>query len=394
MRLAIVSSHPIQYNAPLFACLAQHKGMNLRVFYSWRGTADQADPEFGQPLTWDIPLLQGYDHRFVRNVSKDPGTHHFGGLDSPELPACIDEWGPDALLVYGWPFKAHLAALRHFHGRVPVFFRGDSTLASGKPGLRKLLRKAGLSWVYGHVDHALFVGNRNRAYFLQHGLREQQLHWVPHSIDNRRFSDDDDARRRRAESELRRLGIPGDGFTVLFAGKFVSRKMPLTLIEAVIELNQRAASRPVHVVFVGDGPLRPGIEQAASRHSCVHVIGFRNQQDMPWVYRMGDVFVLPSSTETWGLAVNEAFACSRPAVVSDRVGCAPDLVKCGETGFVFECGNAQDLAEKLKRFRDEPGLSLRMGANAARLIEDWSMEKAATRMATVIQNQLAVGKPH
>ena len=105
---------------------------------------------------------------------------------------------------------------------------------------------------------------------------------------------------------------------------------------------------------------------------------------MPVVYRMGDVFVLPSSIDPWGLAINDAFACSRSAIVSDRVGCAPDLVLDGETGLQFECGNVSDLAAKIERLFRDRSLCKAMGGNARRLIDDWSTEKAAAAMHAAI----------
>ena len=115
-RLAILSSHPIQYNAPAFAALASDPALEVHVFYSWEGPSRSVDPEFGHVVEWDIPLLDGYDHTFVRNKSKDPGTHHFRGLDNPEMVEQIREWNPDALLIYGWSFLTHLRVMRAFKG--------------------------------------------------------------------------------------------------------------------------------------------------------------------------------------------------------------------------------------------------------------------------------------
>jgi hypothetical protein len=134
-RLAIVSTHPIQYYAPVFQSLALREGMQVKVFYGWKGATEKAkDHGFGKLFQWDIPLLDGYDHEFVSNVAHEPGTHHFRGIDSPDLNERICTWRPDVLLVYGWSYKAHLAAMRYFHGRVPVLFRGDSTLLDEQPG--------------------------------------------------------------------------------------------------------------------------------------------------------------------------------------------------------------------------------------------------------------------
>ncbi|MGN6533252.1 MAG: glycosyltransferase family 1 protein, partial [Ginsengibacter sp.] len=85
IRLAIITTHPIQYNAPLFSLLAKRNTINIKVFYTWgeKVLQDKFDPGFGKNINWDIPLLEGYDFQFVSNISADPGSHHFGGIDNP-----------------------------------------------------------------------------------------------------------------------------------------------------------------------------------------------------------------------------------------------------------------------------------------------------------------------
>lgn len=152
-QLAIVSSHPIQYYAPLFRRLAGRAALDVHVFYGWKGATESAyDPGFEDDVEWDISLLDGYDHTFVPNTSSDPGSHHFRGLVNPNLIPEIEAWTPDALLLFGWAYQSHLRALRHFSGEVPVFFRGDSTLLDEQGGPRTWLRRLFLRWVYWHVD--------------------------------------------------------------------------------------------------------------------------------------------------------------------------------------------------------------------------------------------------
>ncbi|MEO7684103.1 MAG: glycosyltransferase, partial [Gemmatimonadaceae bacterium] len=187
-RLGIVSSHPIQYNAPAFRALAANPDLDVHVFYGWEGPGSTIDPEFGRAVEWDIPLLDGYSHTFVPNVARDPGSHRFRGIDNPTLVGQIRAWHPDVLLIYGWAFASHLRVLRTFHGKVPILFRGDSTLLDERSLWRSAARRALLRWVYAHVDTALYTGQLNRAYFRAHGIRDDQLVWAPHAIDNDRFA--------------------------------------------------------------------------------------------------------------------------------------------------------------------------------------------------------------
>lgn len=382
-RLAIVSTHPIQYYAPLFRRLAGAQDLHPHVFYGWeRGAQSAYDHGFERSVEWDVPLLEGYEYTFIPNTSGDPGTHHFRGLVNPSLIPKIEEWDPDALLVFGWGWQSHLRALIHFHGRVPVFFRGDSTLLDEKPGLRQMGRRAWLWWVYRHVDRALYVGSNNRDYFKAHGLDDKQLRWVPHAIENDRFADPEGTYAQEATTLREDLGIPASDPVVLFAGKLERKKAPDVLLEAFLALDNENA----HFVVAGEGPMESKLRDRAGGRTRIHFIGFQNQSRMPVVYRLGDVYVLPSRGpgETWGLAVNEAMACGRPVIVSDRVGCAPDLVEEGTNGYVVPAEDVSALRRALTKTLDHPEHRTSMGRQSARRIADWSIENAATRIETAV----------
>ena len=369
-RLAIVSSHPIQYNAPAFAALASDPALEVHVFYSWEGPSRSVDPEFGHVVEWDIPLLDGYDHTFVRNKSKDPGTHHFRGLDNPEMVEQIREWNPDALLIYGWSFLTHLRVMRAFKGKVPILFRGDSTLLGDRSAVTKFARRRFLRWVFRHVDIALYVGKHNRDYYIEMGMSESQLIWAPHAIDRERFTRDELEDESRAGEWRRQLGINDDDVAFVFAGKLIPRKDPWTLLNAFLELRSNGGA---HLIFVGEGELRSELENASRGRTNIHFVGFQNQSAMSRVYRLGNVLVLPSLIDTWGLAVNEAMTCSRAAIVSDLAGCAPDLVLNGKTGGVFAHKDVKALAGLLSQVCNDRESWRQMGIAARDLIEHWSI---------------------
>ena len=380
-RLAVVTTHPIQYYAPLFQRLAERGDVTPHVFYGWEGAAGSAtlDRGFGASFAWDVPLLDGYDHTFVENVADDPGTHHFRGIDAPRLVPAVESWRPDAVLVVGWSYKAHLQVLRAFRGRVPILFRGDSTLLDERSDLkgraRSLARRLALRWVYSHVDHALYVGQHNRAYFQAHGLEERQLSWAPHAVDNDRFADPGGDPEAEALDWRRSLGIADGERTAVFVGKLEAQKAPDVLLDAFLD----GQSGLGHLVFCGTGPMESELVATASDRRDVHFLGFQNQSRMPIAYRLGDILALPSQSETWGLAVNEAMACGRPVVVSDRVGCAPDLVR-PDTGRVVPAGDASALAAALAEL-SQPGVAEAMAAAAHDLIDEWTLSEAARRIA-------------
>ena len=387
MRLAVVTTHPIQYYAPMFRLLAKEPGMELKVFYTWSQSQQGAkyDIDFGKMIEWDIPLLDGYTYEFVNNVAKDPGLHHFSGIRNPDLNKKIIEWKPTSLLIIGWNFSSHLSCMRHFKGKIPVLFRGDSTLLDEKPGLRKIFRRIFLRWVYSHTDYALYVGKNSHDYFYKHGLKEDQLVWVPHAVDNERFGGPDEYE-QDAKQWKQELGLSDDDLVLLFAGKLEPKKDP----DFMLRMAENLKDPRLKLIIVGNGKLEEELKMKARPDQRIIFLDFQNQQKMPLVYRLCDIFVLPSvgPGETWGLAVNEAMACKRPVIVSAKCGCAPDLVEEEKTGWVFEPGDSGDrkiIALLHKILDDRSGLK-GMGWKGWEKLQIYAYPVAVKRIKQLLEN--------
>ena len=383
--LAIIITHPIQYYAPVFQLLA--KRCNLKVFYTWGEDVlkDKYDPGFGKIITWDIPLLEGYDYEFVKNIAKNPGSHAKDGINNPELIKSIESWKADAVLIFGWNFISHLQAMKYFKGKIPVLFRGDSTLLDKSSFIKKKVRKLYLSYVYKFIDYALYVGTANKKYYTYCGLKNNQLVFAPHAIDNHRFSSINENHQQFISETKNKFQIKDADITFVFCGKFEYKKNPLLLLKAFNKL----AQPNVHLIFVGNGALENEMKEEAKNNKLIHFLPFQNQSFMPAVYRLGDVYCLPSQGpgETWGLAVNEAMACSSAVLVSDKCGCAADLVKDGVNGYIFKSNNLQDLTEKLELMVSNKKHLPAMGNKSFELILDWSFEAIADAVADVINTK-------
>ncbi|HTI11052.1 MAG TPA: glycosyltransferase family 4 protein [Puia sp.] len=383
-KLAIVTSHPIQYNAPWFKLLADSGKVRPKVFYTWgeSGQGRKYDPDFRREIEWNIPLLEGYEYTFVKNIAKVPGSHHFKGLINPTLNDEIMEWGPDAVLVYGWNFHSHLRCMRFFHRKVPVLFRGDSNLLDEQPGVKKEIRRLFLKWVYRHVDYALYVGSNNRKYYLIHGLREDQLVYAPHAIDNERFAEPDDDYCREAKEWREELGISDEDLVVLFSGKFESKKDPFFLIE----LAKRVSDPRLKIIFTGNGILENLLKEAAQNDARIKFLEFQNQLKMPVVYRLSDIFMLPSRGpgETWGLGANEAMASGCVIMLSDKVGGAIDLIQEGKNGIIFRAGDLKKCKALLEKMLDNREELIKMKKISRELVRSWSYQRIVTAIGELM----------
>lgn len=346
IRLAVFTTHPIQYQCPLWRRLNDHRGIAPRVFFlSDFSARPYHDKEFGRAVEWTVPLLEGYEFEVFQH--ERPSSSLAAGPRA--LARRLRAFAPHACLLNGYVplFYWHaLAACRL--GGVPAILRTEATDADRQ---RKLLRgtarSLALRGFYSQISRFLAIGHNARSHYLRLGVPAERIGFSPYCIDSDLFE-----RQRQAavRGPLRReLGIPEDAVAILFSGKLISKKDPRLVLDALATVDSVAA-RPLHVVFMGDGELRADLEQRAAGigRDRIHFLGFRNQDAMGEVYANCDLLVLPSRhAETWGLVVNEALQFGLPAVVSDRVGCGPDLIEEGLTGSIFPAGDAAALRQRI-----------------------------------------------
>jgi glycosyltransferase involved in cell wall biosynthesis len=382
-RLAVVTTHPIQYYAPWFRHLAREPGLDVRIYYLWDfGVTDRVDPGFGQSLRWDVPLLEGYAHEFVPNRSRRPGTHSFWGIDNPALLPRLRALGPDAVLCLGYNHATFARLLwRWDRVRSPLLLRGDSHRLVPRRGPRAWLKRHIVAAVFRRFGAFLYVGAANRDYLRIHGVPPEKLFFSPHAVDNDRFRKASAAAREEAPAWKESLGIPCGWRVVLFVGKFEPVKQPLDLLAAFA----RAHLKDVALLLVGAGALEGELRRSAADVPHVYFAGFQNQSQMPRVYAAADVVVLPSGSETWGLCVNEAMCLGRPAIVSSHVGCAADLVEPGVTGLVFPAGDVEALATCLLRVFNEPGALDRMGTAARDRMQSYCYARATQGLMQALE---------
>ena len=163
-----------------------------------------------------------------------------------------------------------------------------------------------------------------------------------------------------------------------YASKFQQRKRAGDLLEAYLRLSPDGRQEPApYLLFVGDGEERSALEQRARETGweSIRFLGFKNQTDLPPLFDLCDVFVLPSAAEQWGLIVNEVMNAAKPIIVTDEVGAAPDLVRDGENGYVVPVGDIGVLAKRLQDVVGDPGTARRMGERSLEIIQGWGFKE-------------------
>lgn len=375
MRLGILASHPIQYQSPWFRELARR--LDLEVFFAHRPTPDEQAIGFGAAFEWDVDLLSGYQHRFLKNRASAATTSGFFRSDTPEIAGEIQNGAFDAFIVSGWNVKSYWQAVRACRkARVPVLVRGDSQLMSDKRGGKHALKGLVYPAMLRQFAGFLSVGARNRQYLRRYRVPEHSIFFTPHFVDNGWFA----VRAQEASSRRSFIraawGADEQTTVALFVGKFVPKKRPLDVLEGTYLA--RTSGKDVIPVFVGAGALESDLRCAAAHlGGAARFEGFKNQTELPAYYAAADVLVLPSdSGETWGLVVNEAMACGRPAVVSEAAGCGPDMIEHGRTGFTFPLANIAALRDRLVAICDMRAAEFDFETPIAQKLSTYSLERA------------------
>lgn len=382
-----VASHPIQYQAPWFRALAQVPTIDFSVLFIQQPDAREQGRGFGVEFQWDVPVLEGYSWRLAPGIRR---LNRFGGFFSASIGsprALLRELAPDVILLTGWHMWPLVQVLMvAWWARIPVVMRGESNALRARPWYVRALHRLLLDRCAAFLP----IGRSNRDFYARYGYADVQLFDAPYFVDNARFSAAATESSSRRQQLREQWAIPLQSVCFCYAGKLEPKKHILDLLGA-LRIAVASGAPQMHLLVVGTGELLPQAKAMASQFALpVTFAGFLNQTEIPSAYVAIDCLVLPSDHgETWGLVVNEAMACGRPAIVSDRVGCAQDLVTEGVTGSIFPFGDVQALAGRLVAMADVERLAA-MGQRArTRVFESYSVDKSVEGTVGAVRHALA-----
>lgn len=371
-RLLVIVSHPIQYHIPIWQELAKSKKFELHVcFCSKQGLEQYVDTDFGIPIKWDIPLTSGYYNRFYRNI-KLSFLGSLGKYFNPTLLVRILFGKYDAVYLHGFAHLTHILVI------IFAKIRGKKVILRNiayRFGSVSSLKKRIFSLFFKFPNYFLYIGKNNKDYYEFYGVRSDKLYYAPHIVNNDFFQQKKNDLANYKFKIRNSFGIAANDRVLLFCGKLFKKKQPDMLLRA---FRKARLKDNWCLLMVGEGVMKNDlIKQADSR---VKFVGFMNQSEISRAYIISEVIVLPSQFgETWGLVINEAFNFGCAAIVSDRVGCAPDLVQ-GKAGEVFGYLNEDQLVDKLEKLLNDNKLLLRYQQNAEEIIKDYTSEKIRTQV--------------
>lgn len=364
IKLAIIAMHPVQYHTPLYQTICGSSAFDAKVLYLDRiGLEAHYDSEFRTEIEWDIPLLEGHEHEFLRNSSLNNQGGFFSRINLG-IPAALKRGRFDAVFIQGYSLAScWIALLAARWLGIRVIWRGEVVLKASDDSnkLRNRLRASVIRFFLKRCDALMYTCAANREFLLRYSPRERPPHPFVCAVDNDFFRREYQIHLPASAAIRDEIGIPAGNMVILFCGRLTSWKRPLDVVHSV----KKAGARGISLVIVGDGPLREDLLDYGNRHE-IHVVhvGFVNQLEISRYYTIADVLCVPSERDNSPKALNEAMNFELVPIVSSAVGTCGDLIVEGETGFRCMPGDTDAIASRIVQLREDPALRSRMAVRA------------------------------
>jgi len=313
----------------------------------------------------------------------------------------LDDFKPGAVVIPGWGYRGALLALQWALARkVPAVVMSESTAWDD---VRKPIKELVKRRIIALFSAALVGGTPHRSYMEELGMHSDRIFLGYDAVDNSFF--EAEGLRLKAKGEKERELWEGKKPYFLASARFIEKKNLFRLLKAYAIYRSKAllprdsvasafSLEPLafDLVLLGDGQLRPELEQLRSElglEDCVQMPGFKQYEELPAYYTAAGVFIHASTTEQWGLVVNEAMASGLPVLVSNRCGCAADLVMEGENGWTFDPANEEQIGDLMLRISCDEDGRLKMGNKSQEIIAKWGPDRFASGVKSAVDTALA-----
>ena len=298
--------------------------------------------------------------------------------------------GPSVVFIPGWSDKTALLALKWcLNAGVPTVVMSPS---QEKDAPRHWWKEWMKKCVVSLYSAGLAGGEPQKRYLESLGIPKDRVLTGYNVIDNDHFAKGAREARSKASKHRKSLKLPEKYF--ICSTRFVPKKNLEMFIKAYSSYLRSDIKNHWSLVILGDGSQRPKMETLVNQLGLtdkVLMLGFKQYDELPLYYGLAKALVLPSTSEQWGLVVNEAMACGLPVLVSDRCGCVEDLVKNGENGFVFDPFDPNSMTQALIKITESEKLLKKMGSKSRKIISAWCPKTFARQVWTLAE--IAVKTP-
>ncbi len=367
LSLAILMTHPTQFDGPLFSRISRAGVIDLTVYYLVTDRiADKVDNELGFSPNWDTPVTEGYR----RVVCPRPFVRRLRLL----WRECLVDGRYDLVIVPGYArLDTNLLALAPH--RQALGMRLDTAPIYPEPAWKAWCKRMVLRLFFRRFAAFHPVGSLTEGFLRGLGVSPSKMFRFPYAADNTYLAERANQFRQERERILSDLSISSATFIVLGVLKFVPRENPMELLRGFRLFHEKFPNSAL--IVVGAGALQREIKAyiAASKlANSARLVGYARYSELPKWYGISNVFVHPSTKECWGVSVNEAMACGLPVVTSSLVGSSYDLIQDGANGYQYPSGDAQALADCLGRIASSPDRGGELGECSQRLVKAWDFD--------------------
>lgn len=346
--------------------------------------------KFTSEYAWDVVTGDlGFERQTLFELSGSRNKMPSPQAIASRIKAVLRRVNPAAVLVPGWATSAALAALHWcLENNVPAVVMSESNAFDER---RRWFTEYLKRQIVSLYRAGLAGGHLQLAYLVALGIPRERVFTGYDVVDNGYFSEATARLRSAGDAVRKATGLPQHYF--LASGRFIGKKNHLRLLHAYARYREEAGQHAWSLVLLGDGPLKAEVCDLIYNlgiESDVLLPGFIQYPQLPTYYAFAGAFVHPSSSEQWGLVVNEAMASRLPVLVSNRCGCATDLVIEGENGWTFNPNDVQAVAAALQRMASTPQSQRRlMGDRSVERIDHYSPEVFATGAYSAARSALS-----
>jgi glycosyltransferase involved in cell wall biosynthesis len=378
--ISIFVSHPTQYHAPIFRELSKNENLIINIYYFYKhGSVRSYDNDFKKSFKWDGSLLKYYKYEFI--VEQKSNIKIINILQSlSKIKKCITN--SDAVLVFGWNNFFYLSIIfyAYISSKILILL-AENNLLKKKNFLIKKIKRIIIYFFFKFFDYFLSIGTNNKNYYLYHGVNKNKIYQTFYTVDTDFFKNFNSNFAFSKEIN-KKFFIKKKNFIFIWVGKFIERKNPTEVIKAI----QFLKNNNFHLFMIGSGPLLNSCRQYIKDHSInnIHLVGFKNQNQLKKFYSISNCLVLSSKYETWGLVLNEAMSSGLPCIATKSSGAVHDLIRHGSNGYIYNSGSVEQLAINMLKISNISNYK-RLKKNALNTIRKFSLQKTAFKIFSALQ---------
>ena len=375
-KLVVIWIDWYSYHVARFRALTEHPALHVALagVELVGGVGVHAGQRFRETLPADLPV-----HTLEPNGSWHTVSQR---ALAAKLWTELTRLDPEAVLVPGYYTLPGVAAAlwARVHNRCSILMTESTAADHRRSGWKESVKGLLLRTLF---DRAIAGGTPHVRYLEQLGFPAERIAFGYDVVDNRFFGEQTALIRK--EHAASKSGRPNEPY-FLYVGRLAPEKNVDGLVKAYFSYRQQGGDWPL--VLVGDGPSAPALRALAAESPEAPIVfaGHKGSAELPPYYAFAGSFVLPSTREPWGLVVNEAMAAGLPIVVSNRCGCAEDLVRTGHNGFTFDPSDLAGFVDALTRvstLNDSDRAA--MGRNSQLLVQEFSPERWASEVVRIAE---------